>query len=120
LQPLFNKSLLCFILFAGVVLFSGCKEAKNNSNDIETQILNNQDKIKKNISEYIIVLKEGSKITDALNSLNAYDIRLIKDLKQDRYLVELKKNPGIERLKNDIIGSEYIKHIQPNFIYTTQ
>jgi len=117
---LFNKRLLCFILFAGVVLFSGCKEAKNNSNDIETQILNNPDKIKKNISEYIIVLKEGSKITDALNSLNAYDIRLIKDLKQNRYLVELKKNPGIKHLKNDIIDSEYIKYIQPNFIYTTQ
>ena len=117
---MFNKRLLCFILFAGVVLFSGCKEVEHNSSYTENQRLNNPVKIKKNISEYIIVLKEGSKITDALNSLNAYDIRLIKDLKQDRYLVELKKNPGIERLKNDIIGSEYIKHIQPNFIYTTQ
>ena len=117
---MFNKSLLCFILFSAVVLFSGCKEVQNNNNDTENQTLNNLVKIKKNSSEYIIVLKEGSKITDALNSLNAYDIRLIKDLKQDRYLVELKKNPGIERLKNDIIDSEYIKHIQPNFIYMTQ
>ena len=108
------------LLFGGVVLFSGCKEVENNSRYTENQRLNNPVKINKNSSEYIIVLKEGSKITDALNSLNAYDIRLIKDLKQDRYLVELKKNPGIERLKNDIIGSEYIKHIQPNFIYTTQ
>ena len=66
------------------------------------------------------IVESGLSITDALNSLNTYDIWLIKDLKQDRYLVGLKKNPGIERLKNDFIGSEYIKHIQPNFTYTTQ
>lgn len=100
---------------------SACTENKYNSSHVTNQSLDTSLKIKKvNAAEYIIVLKKDVKITDALNSLKIYDIQLIKDFKQNRYLIRLKSNPGIERLQKDIIGSEYIKFIQPNFSYKSQ
>ena len=72
------------------------------------------------MTEYILVLKENVSVADALNSLQKYDVQVIRDLKKDRYLIGLKNNPGIDRLQEDVESSEYIKHIQPNFIYKIQ
>lgn len=102
-------------------MISACTENKYNSSHATNQSLDTSLQVKKvNAAEYIIVLKENVNITDALNSLKIYDVQLIKDLKRNRYLVRLNNNPGIERLKKDIIGSEYIKFIQPNFSYQSQ
>lgn len=71
-------------------------------------------------SEYIIVLGENVSITHALDSLSRYEAELIKDLKKGRYVIELRTDPGIERLKKDVEKSEYINFIQPNYQYKAQ
>ena len=118
-----NIGLFNYILLCNIFLMSACTENKNNSSHVTNRLLDTSLQIKKvNAAEYIqyIVLKKDVNITDALNSLKIYNIQLIKDLKRNRYLVELRNNPGIERLHKDIIGSEYIKFIQPNFSYKSQ
>lgn len=72
------------------------------------------------LTEYIIVLKENVSVADAIDNLQKYDVQVIRDLKKGRYLIGLKNNPGINQLKHDLEGSEYIKHIQPNFTYKAQ
>lgn len=102
-------------------LISACTENKHNSRLNTEKPLNALIEIQKEkIAEYIIVLNKGIKLTTALSSMKIYDARLIKDLKRGRYLISLKNYPDINKLKKDIINPKYIKHIQPNFIYTTQ
>ena len=102
-------------------LISACTENKYDSRLNADKPLNASIEIKKEkIAEYIIVLNKGIKLTTALSSLKIYDARLIKDLKRGRYLISLNNDPDINKLKKDIINPEYIKHIQPNFIYKTQ
>lgn len=72
------------------------------------------------LAEYIIVLQENVSIASAINSLQKYEAQAIRDLKKGRYLIGLENDPGIELLKKDVEGSDLIKHIQPNFTYTTQ
>lgn len=121
---MFNRKLnlrkLNVILFC-IFLISACTEKNYNSRPITDKPLNVSAVNKKEkISEYIIVLNKGIKLTTALSSLKRYDTHLVKDLKRGRYLISLKNDPGINKLKKDIVYSKYIKHIQPNFIYTTQ
>ena len=103
------------------MLITACAENNYNSNHVKNQLSETSIQINKvNTANYIIVLKKDVKITDAIASLKKYDIQLIKDLKRNRYLVGLKSNPGIEQLQKDIIDSDYIKFIQPDYSYKSQ
>ena len=116
-----NIRLLKYVLFYGLFLISACTENKHNNSFIADKSLNTSTDIKKEkTSEYIIVLNKGITITTALSGLKIYNVHLIKNLKRGRYLVGLTNYPGVEKLKKDSVSSKYIKHIQPNFIYTTQ
>ena len=102
-------------------LISACTENKHNSRINTDKPLNTSTEIKEEkIAEYIIVLNKGIELTTALSSLKIYDTHLVKDLKRGRYLISLKNDPGIDKLKKDILYSKHISHIQPNFNYTTQ
>ena len=107
-------------LFGGLV-FSGCAENINSLDNFTSSskviiLVADQEKV----IEYIIVVKENVKISAAMNILNKYDAHIIKDLNRGRYLVGVKQDPGIEQLRKDIVGSDYINYIQPNFIYKPQ
>ena len=109
------------IVVFGIFLISACTESNNQSGYIadgkaEFSASNNESIL----VEYIIVLEENISIGDATSILKKYEVQVIRDLKKDRYLIGLKNDPGIERLKKDVEGSEYIKQIQPNFNYTIQ
>ena len=110
-------SMLVFAVF----IFSGCAENINTSGNLKdsTKVITvneNQEKV----TEYIIVVKENIKISDAINTLNKYDIHIIKNLNRGRYLIGVKQDPGIDQLRKDIMGSDYINYIQPNFTYKLQ
>jgi hypothetical protein len=72
------------------------------------------------LSEYIIVLKSGSDIKSAIKELAEYEVRIIRDLKRERYLIEIKNDPGLEQLLLDVKNSNHINFIQPNYTYKTQ
>ena len=72
------------------------------------------------LAEYIIVLNENVSIADALNNLQDYEVKVIRDLNKNRYLIGLVKDPGIEKLTKEVEKSEHIKRIQPNYSYTIQ
>ena len=78
----------------------------------------NKDNVRQ--SEYIIVINEKANIADALIIFRKYDARLVRDLKKKRFLIELKRDPGLERLKSLVESSELIEFIQPNYIYQQQ
>lgn len=102
-------------------LLSACTENNYNNNYVTNKPLDSSEQINKvKVIEYIVVLNKGVKFSDVVMSLKTYDIQLIKDIKRDRYVVGFKYDPGIEQLQKDIIGSKYIKHIQPNFSYKAQ
>jgi hypothetical protein len=122
---LFNKTpkywlSICIVVF-GAYVISACTESNYQGEytaDIKDESsANNNESV---LTEYIIVLEENVSIASAINSLQKYELQVIKDLKKNRYLVELKNDPGIEQLQKDVEGSERIKHIQPNFTYTIQ
>ena len=106
---------------ATVFLFSACTDSTHSRKEVigsgvETSISNEDS----SLFEYIVVLDENVSIEDAISILKKYEVQVIRDLKKGRYLIGLKNDPGIEQLKKEVEGSEYIKHIQPNFTYTTQ
>ena len=105
----------------GVLVISACQERNyQNEKVAEREVGFSESNEESDSSEYIIVLEENTSITTALNNLQKYELRVIKNLKKGRYLIELKQDPGIEQLRKDLEGSEHIKQIQPNFIYTIQ
>lgn len=122
---MFNKNLnvgfSISIYVFGSFIFSGCAENINTRNNLTSSskvlIVN---AAQEKAIEYIIVVNENAKISDAMNILNKYDVRIIKNLNRGRYLIGVKQDPGIEQLRNDIVGSDYINYIQPNFIYKPQ
>lgn len=116
-----NVALINFTLVCSVFLLSACTENNYNNNYVTNKPLDSSEQINKvKVIEYIVVLNKGVKFSDVVMSLKTYDIQLIKDIKRDRYVVGFKYDPGIEQLQKDIIGSKYIKHIQPNFSYKAQ
>lgn len=116
-----NVALINCTLVCSVFLLSACTENNYNNNYITNKPLDSSEQINKvKVIEYIVVLNKGVKFSDVVMSLKSYDIQLIKDIKRDRYVVGFKYDPGIEQLQKDIIGSKYIKHIQPNFSYKAQ
>lgn len=116
-----NTGLFACTLTCCLFLLSACTQESHNSSHVSKQLKDTAIRVKKvDVVEYIIVLKKDVKVTDAVNSLKIYDVQVIKDLKRDRYLIGVKNDHGIDKLKKDIVDSEYIKHIQLNFIYSTQ
>ena len=116
-----NRYLSICVTACGIFALSACTESNYNSEYVVDRKAEASAKGKETkLTEYIIVLKENVSVVDALNSLQKYDAQVIRDLKKSRYLIGLKNNPGINQLKNDLEGSEYIKHIQPNFSYKAQ
>jgi hypothetical protein len=122
---LFNKNLkhwlsICILLF-GASLGVACSGSNYKSNyiaDGKAGLLeSNEESI---LAEYIIVIEENISFDKAISIFNQYKTQIIRDLNKGRYLIGLKIDPGIEQLQKDIEGSEYIKHIQPNFSYTIQ
>ena len=109
------------VTVCGILALSACKEAINSNERVSDRASESSESNRRSsLAEYIIVLKKSSSIADALNSLHKYDVQVIRDLKKGRYLIRLEEDPGIGRLEKDVKGSEYIKHIQPNFVYTIQ
>ena len=110
-----------FIVVGSICLLTACVDNQHanstSTNGTTSTLINNKEE---KIAEYIIVLNNRVKISDAINVFEKYDVQVIKDLKRDRYVIGLKNDPGIEQLQKDIVDSNQIKHIQPNFIYTTQ
>ena len=105
----------------GAFVISACQEPNyQNEKVAEREVGFTEINEESRSSEYLIVLEENISITTALNNLQKYEVRVIKNLKKGRYLIELKQDPGIEQLRKDLEGSEHIKQIQPNFIYTIQ
>lgn len=105
----------------GTLVISACQEPNyQNEKVAEREIGFSESNEESDSSEYLIVLEENISITTALNNLQKYEVRVIKNLKKGRYLIELKQDPGIEQLRKDLEGSEHIKQIQTNFIYTIQ
>ena len=116
-----NCCISTYILLFGISVFSGCSDSNYHNGRVyepEVEISTNTKESKPN--EYIIVLVENVSIKNAMNNLQKYDVQVIRDLKRNRYLIGLKNDPGIERLIKEVEGSVHIKHIQPNFTYTTQ
>ena len=110
----------CIVIF-GLLVISACTESNNQSGyiaDRKTESSASNDEII--LTEYIIVLEENVSIADAINNFQKYEAQVIRDLKRGRYLIGLKNDPGIERLKKEVEGSDRIKYIQPNFTYTIQ
>lgn len=111
---------ICIVIF-GLLVISACSEPNNQSGyiaDRKTESsASNNDII---LAEYIIVLEENVSIADAIDNFHIYEAQVIRDLKRGRYLIGLKIDPGIERLKKEVEGSDRIKYIQPNFTYTIQ
>ena len=102
-------------------MLAGCKETNHKNdyiNDAGAELSKGTKQT--NITEYIIVLKENTRAEDALNTLQKYNARLIRDLKRNRYLIGLENDPGIDQLKLDTDNSKDIKHIQPNYRYEIQ
>jgi len=111
---------ICIIVF-GVFVISACSDSNYQSGYVADKkaafSASNNGSI---LTEYIIVLKENVTIASAINSLQKYEAQVIRDLKKGRYLIGLKNDPGIQRLKKDVEGSDRIKQIQSNFTYTIQ
>ena len=111
---------VCIVVF-GALVISGCSDSNYQNEKItEPEVEFSAGNEESNSSEYIIVLAENVSIENAISNFQKYDAQVIKDLKRGRYLIELKNDPGIERLEKDVEGSEHIKQIQPNFSYTIQ
>lgn len=102
-------------------LLSACTEQNPaSSNKMQGKIEASINSNKENITEYIIVLNKGVETSDAMDALKKYDVQIVKDLKRGRYVIKLKNDPGIKLLEKEVLNSELIKHIQPNYVYTTQ
>ena len=111
---------ICTIVF-GAFVISACQDSYYKNEKVAEREVDFSVGIEESkLSEYIIVLEENIIIADAINDLQKFDAKIIKNLKRGRYLIELKNDPGIELLKKHIEGSKRIKQIQPNFSYTIQ
>ena len=111
---------VCIVVF-GTFVISACTESNYQGEYVtdgkaELSSSNNESIL----VEYIIVLEGNISIGDATSILKKYEVQVIRNLKKGRYLIGLNNDPGIERLKKEIEGSEYIKQIQPNFSYSIQ
>lgn len=100
---------------------SACTESNHKREHVPDRVVepsaNNEEL---NLTEYIIELEKNISIESATSILEKYQGQVIRDLKNGRYLIGLKEDPGIEQLKKDVEGSKYIKFVQPNFTYTIQ
>jgi hypothetical protein len=109
------------IVVCSTFAISACTESNQKSEYIPDRVTESSvSNEEPNLTEYIIVLEKDVSIESATGILKKYEVQVIRDLKKDRYLIGLKNDPGIERLKKDVEGSGYIKYIQPNFTYTIQ
>ena len=109
------------IVVVGLFVTPACSESKYQKEQTANQeVLLPVGNDESDLTEYIIVLKANGNIASAISILKKYEVQVIRDLKRGRYLIGLKNDPGIERLRNDVETSENIKLIQPNYGYTAQ
>jgi hypothetical protein len=114
----------CREIILAFVLISSLTSCGSDSSNHQSLILDHDAKSENQqrtaLSEYIIVLKSGSDIKSAIKELEEYEVRIIRDLKREQYLIEIKNDPGLEQLKSDVTRSSHINFIQPNYTYKTQ
>ena len=116
-----RKCLSVCLLVLGIIVLSTCSDSGYHNEKITepavAQVTKNEES---QSGEYIIVLVKDVSIENAIANLKEYEAHVIKGLNRDRYLIELKIDPGIEQLEKHTKNSMFIKLIQPNFSYTTQ
>lgn len=67
--------------------------------------------------EYIVTLQQegGAALVQELYA--DYGVRAVEDLGRGRFLVKLKKDPGLDEVQRVGMVSGKVKAVQPNFVY---
>ena len=110
------RRLVSCLLFFGLIGL-GCTESTNQKN-FEPRTLTPQPTSENHLpGQYIVTLQEGasSKVLTAV--FNQYDIKSIKDLSSDRYLLTVGQDPGPEEIAKQAATSSDIVTVQPNYVY---
>lgn len=67
--------------------------------------------------EYIVTAAQGSDESLIRQYLSQHEIIEIKSIRKNVFLVKLKNDPGIEKIKAQLSGADEILKIQPNYKY---
>ena len=107
----YYKLILCAVVLSYCV---SCSEVTTAGLDAEEVSVSNENRV---LGEYILTVDK--EIDEAvLRALyKNTGVQLIKYLSDDRILIKMKPDPGLELIKQKAAESKLIKQVQPNYRY---